>query len=142
MTINGALSLGPCRIERDPTVLRGERLSLKVPLNIASGEVIEPDKMQLDVFFYDKVNGERIELSMADRPKYAYDTSGDFKSTQEVVSVLYNLPEFSANEVSQLGRHAFYGYVVKLYYKNRLTGVTANPPDLSTIGDPSMGKRN
>ena len=142
VTVRGALSLGQCKVERDPTVLRGERLFLKVPLEANSGEVIEPDHVQLDVFFYDKVNGERVELSMADKPTVGYDTAGDFKTGHEVVSVLYNLPEFSANEVSQLGRHAFYGYVVKLYYKNRLVGVTANPPELSTLGDSPTGKRN
>jgi len=141
-TVNGALSLGECRIERDPTVTRGERFSLKVPLIAAKGEIIDPDQMLLDVLFYDKVNGERVELTMADKPKFAYDTPGDFKNGKEVLSVLYNLPEFSANEVAQLGRHVFYGYVVKLYYKNRLMGAVVNPPDLSTVGDSSQGKRN
>ena len=141
VTVNGALSLGQCRVERDATVVHGERLALKVPLDAKTGEVIDPDQMQLDVFFYDKVNGERVEPSMADKPKSTFDTAGDFSTGHEVISVLYNLPEFTATEVSQLGRHQFYGYVVKLYYKNRLSGVAANPPDLSTIGDAPAAKR-
>ena len=140
-TVNGPLSLGECRIERDATVVRGERFSLKVLLVAAPGEVIDPNQMILDVLFYDKVNDERIELTMADKPKYAYDTPGNFKNGREVLSVLYNLPEFTPNEIAQLGRHVFYGYVVKLYYKNRLMGAIANPPDLSTAGESGQGKR-
>jgi len=122
-------------------VVRGERLALKVPLLSAPGEVIDPAEMILDVMFYDKVNGERIELTMADKPKFAYDTPGTFKDGREVLSVLYNLPEFTPHEISELGRHVFYGYVVKLYYKNRLMGATASPPDLSTMGESGQGKR-
>lgn len=140
-TVNGALSLGECRIERDASVVRGERLSLKVPLVAAPGEVIDPSQMILDVMFYDKVDGTRIELTMADKPKSSYDTPGDFREGREVLSVLYNLPEFTPREISELGRHVFYGYVVKLYYKNRLMGATANPPDLSTTGESGQGKR-
>ncbi len=139
--VNGVVSLGECRVERDASVVRGERLSLKVPMVSAPGEAMDPQQVQLDVFFYDKVNGEQIELSMADKPKFAYDTTGDFKSGREVLSVLYNLPEFTPREISELGRHVFYGYVVKLYYKNRLMGVAANPPDLSTMGESGQGKR-
>ncbi|MDB6137285.1 MAG: hypothetical protein JWO94_357 [Verrucomicrobiaceae bacterium] len=140
-TVNGALSLGDCRIERDQTVAHGERFSLKVPLVAAAGEAIDPNQMILDVMFYDKVNDERIELTMADKPKFAYDTPGDFKNGREVLSVLYNLPEFTPREIAELGRHVFYGYVVKLYYKNRLMGATASPPDLSTMGESGQGKR-
>ena len=122
-------------------MLRGERFSLKVPLIPGPGEVIDPNQMILDVLFYDKVNDERIELTMADKPKYAYDTPGNFQNGREVLSVLYNLPEFTPNEIAQLGRHVFYGYVVKLYYKNRLMGAIANPPDLSTAGESGQGKR-
>lgn len=139
--VNGALSLGQCRIERDASVVRGERLSLKVPLVAAPGEVIDPNQMIIDVMFYDKVNNERIELTMADKPKSTFDTAGDFKSGHEVISVLYNLPEFTPAEISELGRHTFYGYIVKLYYKNRLMGAVATPPDLSTMGESGQGKR-
>lgn len=134
-TINGALSLGEIQLQRDATVTKGERYYLKVPLIPAQGEVIDPNQMALDVFFYDKVNNERVELTMADKPKFAYDTTGDFKNGREVLSVLYNLPEFSAREIAEHGRHTFYGYVVKLYYKNRLVGAVSNRPDLSTAGD-------
>ncbi|MDB6073071.1 MAG: hypothetical protein JWO89_711 [Verrucomicrobiaceae bacterium] len=139
--VNGALSLGQCRIERDASTVRGERLSLKVPLVAAPGEVIDPNQMIIDVMFYDKVNNERIELTMADKPKSTFDTTGDFKTGQEVISVLYNLPEFTPAEISELGRHTFYGYIVKLYYKNRLMGAVATPPDLSTMGESGQGKR-
>ena len=139
-TINGALSLGEIQVLRDPAVTKGERFSLKVPLIAAQGEVIDPNQMALDVFFYDKVNNERVELTMADKPKFAYDTAGDFKNGREVLSVLYNLPEFSAREIAEHGRHTFYGYVVKLYYKNRLVGAVSNRPDLSTAGDAVPGK--
>ena len=109
--------------------------------------------MILDVMFYDKVNDQSIELTMADKPRSAYDTAGDFKGGREVISVLYNLPEFTPAQLSELGRHVFYGYVVKLYYKNRLVGAAANPPDLSTIANsggssggavnaPAQGGRN
>jgi len=120
---------------RDPSVVRGERFSLKVPLTAAPGEIIDPKQMILDVMFYDKVNDQSIELTMADKPESAYDTTGDFRNGSEIISVRYNLPEFTPAQIAELGRHVFYGYVVKLYYKNHLMGTMANPPELSTMSD-------
>ena len=132
----GPLSLGACKIVRDNAIVRGERFDLKIPLIIAPGAHIDAAKVSSDVFFYDKVNDDGLALTMADKPGYAYDTAGDFRGGTEVLSVTFNMPEFTQTQIAQLGRHVYYGYIVKLYYNNHLVGSTASPAALAHINEP------
>ncbi len=133
----GPITIGTCLLGRDPAAGKGETVILKVPLRSVPGAVIDQDKLQLDVFFYDKVDDQRVEPTQSDKPVYSYDPPfNQFKTGEEVVKVVYHMPELTPQEIASIGRRQFYGYVVKLYYLNRLAGSAAAPRELLAAGNP------
>ena len=127
---NGPLSIGQCQIARDLTETKGEKVVLKVPVRSLPGTVIDVNKLQVDVFFFDKVDAARVEPTQSDRPVYSFDEPVDFQSGEEIVTVVYHMPELTPAEIANIGHRQFYGYVVKLYYQQRLMGTAAAPGDL------------
>jgi hypothetical protein len=92
--------------------------------------------MDLEVFFFDKVNGGHVAQTIAPEPVEAWqstpvDWSG---SGEETLDVVYHLPALSAAEIQQHGRRTYYGYMLRLYYNNKLQDVAAEPRDLLEFG--------
>lgn len=125
-----AVTIGACQILPDKSVTKGQRLTLRVPIIAAAGAEIDPTQMDIHVYFYDKVGTDRIEPSKADAPAQNWASAPvDWKDEgrEELLDVVYNMPELRPDEVRDLGKRAFYGYVVKLFYQNRLMGEQAEP---------------
>jgi hypothetical protein len=53
------LSLGACQANRDPSVSNGEKVVLRVPILRQGNAVIDPSQVDIDVYFFDRVNGEK-----------------------------------------------------------------------------------
>lgn len=132
---NGPLSLGQCTVARDPTDTTGEKVILKLPVRATPGAAISPNDWNVDVFFFDKVDGITVEPTKSDPPQYAFDLPVDFQAGEEVVTVIYHMPRLSQKEVAEFGNRTFHGYVAKLYYKGRLMGSAAAPRDLMAQND-------
>ena len=100
----------------------------------APGVEVEPTQMDIHVYFYDKTGPEgRIEPSKADAPDQNWVSAPvDWKDEgrEELLDVIYNMPALKPEEVRDIGRRTFYGYVVKLFYRDRLVGEQAAPRDL------------
>ncbi|MEZ0389657.1 MAG: tetratricopeptide repeat protein [Verrucomicrobium sp.] len=126
------VSLGACQVIKDPSVTNGERIAVRVPLIATPGAVIDPAQMDIHVFLFQKVNGERVEQARAAAPTLNWVSAPvDWKSAnEELVDVVYDLPPPKPNEVRDLGRRTFHGFVVKLFYQNKLAGEQAQPGDL------------
>jgi hypothetical protein len=120
-------------------VTTGQKLVVKVPVRSTPGSTIDPSLMNLDVFFYDRVDGTRVENTKADPPVFSFDMPMDFATGEEVVSVVYHMPKLSAEEEAEIGRREFYGCVVKLYYQQKLLSTTAEPRDLLNQSGTSSG---
>ena len=135
----GPLTLGTCRVEPDATVTNGQKLVVKVPVRSQPGVTIDPAAMNLDVFFYDRVDGSRVENTKADTPVFSFDMPVDFASGEEVISVVYHMPKLSPQEEAEIGRREFHGFVVKLYYQQKLVSTTAEPRGLLTQSGASAG---
>ncbi|MCB1225241.1 MAG: hypothetical protein KDK99_05465 [Verrucomicrobiales bacterium] len=128
------LKIGPCAVVKDPAVTQGERITLRIPIQRLVEGYIEPTAVSVDVFFYDLVNGSKVEPTRADPPVSRWvaepvDWSG--QPEEEPLDMVYFLPPMSSQEVKDHGERQFYGYVVKLYYQNRLQDTAAAPPDLA-----------
>jgi hypothetical protein len=136
------LRVGLCEVARDELVVEGEKRLLRIPIQRLGDTDIEPSAVTVDVFFFDRVNGERVEATRADPPQANW-ASGpiDWKSDPvEVLDVVYHLPKMSELEVRNHGVRTYHGYVIKLYYQDRLQAVVAEPAELMGLGD-SMGGR-
>jgi hypothetical protein len=128
------LSVGSCQVVRDLAVTTGERQTLRIPIiRPANGDSqIEPTAVNVDVFFYDLVNGNKVEPTRADPPVANWvaapvDWAGE---GIEPLDVVYFLPQMTTDEIKNHGERRFHGYVVKLYYQNKLQVTAAEPSDL------------
>ena len=126
----GPLSLGPCEVVHDSTVTKGEKVLVKIPVRSTPGTAIAVTDWNLDVLFYDRVDEARLEPTNADPVVLTFDMPVDFQTSKEVVTAVYQMPELTSQEVANIGHRAFGGYVIKLYYKNRLMSTAASPREL------------
>lgn len=134
------VTLGACQIIPDKTVTNGQRLALRVPIIAAAGLDIDPSQMDIHVYFYDKVGTDRIEPTRADPPTPSWVSAPvDWKEGEELVDFGYNMPELNSEELRNLGKRGFYGYVVKIFYQDRLMGVQAEPKALLDYKPRSVG---
>jgi hypothetical protein len=133
------LSLGACQAIRDPSIANGEKVVLRIPLLRQGNATIDPGQVDIDVFFFDRVNGEKVEQTIADDPVTSWgappvDWSG---MGEEPLNVTYFLPPLSPSEIQAHGRRSYHGYLVKLYYQHKLQDMAAEPRDLLEYGSPA-----
>lgn len=135
--VAGPVTLGRTRVARDFTATTGEKQVLHVELKSAPGTVIDASKITLDVFFYDLVDGKRVEQSKGDAPVWKFDEPVDFaKDNAEIVDVIYHMPRLSEAELKEHGSRVFHGFVARLHYDGQFMAETAEPRSLLT---PSRG---
>lgn len=130
------LRLGACQVARDFSVSNGERYTVRVPIVRAGSQPVDGKAVNLEVFFFDRVNGVQVAQTIAPEPVETWqstpvDWSG---SGEETLDVVYHLPALSAAEIQQHGRRSYYGYMLRLYYNNKLQDVAAEPRDLLEFG--------
>jgi len=132
------LRLGACQVQRDFSTNNGERFVLRVPILRAGSQPVDGQAMNLEVFFFDRVNGTQVAQTIAPEPVESWQSSPvDWSgSGEETLDVVYHLPALSAAEVQQHGRRSYYGYMLRLYYNNKLQDVAAEPRDLLEFGSP------
>ncbi|MEN3942326.1 tetratricopeptide repeat protein [Prosthecobacter sp. SYSU 5D2] len=130
------LSLGACVAVRDPSVVNGEKVVLRIPILRQGNTTLDPSQVDIDVYFFDRVNGEKIAQTIADEPVSTWaslpvDWSG---IGEEPLDVTYFLPALTPGEIAAHGRRSYHGYVVRLYYQHKLQDVAAEPRDLLDFG--------
>ena len=131
------LGLGPCEAMRDPAVTRGERLTLRIPIVSQPGQVVDPNQMDINVYFFDMVNGERVEQTKADVPVNSWvDAPVDWAEGQELLDVVYFMPETTdPAALRSNGVRKYHGYIVKLFYQNKLQDTVMEPASLQNFGN-------
>lgn len=134
------LSLGACQAVKDPSAVNGEKVVLRIPILRQGNASIDPGQVDIDVYFFDRVNGEKIAQTIADEPVSAWaaapvDWSG---IGEEPLDVTYFLPALTPGEMAAHGRRSYHGYVVRLYYQHKLQDVAAEPRDLLDFGARSV----
>jgi hypothetical protein len=126
--------LGNCQVIQDPTVQKGERITVRVPVISNPGATINPGEMAIHVLLFESVNnGERIEQVRAAPPKESWvsePVNWQDETREELVDVVYDLPPPTAEQIRDLGKRKFHGYIVKLFYQDRLVGEQVQPESL------------
>lgn len=130
------LRLGACEVKRDFSVGTSERYVLRVPIVRAGTQPVDGKAVNLEVFFFDRVNGVQVAQTIAPEPVETWRSAPvDWSGTgEETLDVIYQLPAMSAAEIQQHGRRSYYGYMLRLYYNNKLQDVAAEPHDLLGFG--------
>ena len=127
----GPLKLGTSTVRQDLTCSTGEKHILRLEIQALPGSVIAPEDINIDVFFYDTVDGQRAELSKCDKPVWDFELPFDFaQAGLEHVNITYHMPKMNEAEVREHGLRKYHGYVAKLHYKGQFLGSTAEPRSL------------
>ncbi len=131
-----SLSLGACQAVRDSTVTNGEKVVLQIPILRQGNSIIDPAQVDIDVYFFDRVNGEKVAQTIADEPVSHWGAPPvDWAGLgEEPLNVSYFLPSLTPGEIAAHGRRSYHGYVVRLYYQNKLQDVASEPRDLLDFG--------
>jgi len=130
------LSLGACQANRDPATVNGEKVVLRIPILRQGSAAIDPAQVDIDVYFFDRVNGEKIAQTIADEPVSTWGAAPvDWSGVgEEPLNVAYFLPALTPGEIAAHGRRSYHGYVVRLYYQHKIQDVAAEPRDLLDFG--------
>lgn len=133
------LSLGACRARRDTNFTNGEKVVLNIPILRRGNVPVDPALVDINVYFFDRVNGREISQTIADDPPTAWTAPPvDWAGIgEEPLEVTYFMPNLTPGEVAAHGKRAYHGYVVRLYYQNKLQDVAAEPRDLLDFGAPT-----
>ena len=125
---SGPLKLGTNKVSQDLTCTTGEKHILRLEIQASPGSVISPEDINIDVFFYDIVDGQRAELSKCDKPVWDFELPFDFaQGGVEHVNITYHMPKMNESEVREHGLRKYHGYVAKLHYKGQFLGSAAEP---------------
>jgi len=121
------MHLGKVNINRSANL---REVSLVVPIKSKKGEFIIGDNVEIQVHFYDRVNGLKIEPAAknAQIKSLWLNTSVDWNTRgEEMLQVRYSIPQTDEVQQHLYGNRAYYGQVVELYYKGELQDIVAFP---------------
>lgn len=136
------LGLGACQVLPDKTVVKGQKITLRIPLiaTQGAGTPVDPSQVDLQVYFYDKLADGSVSPTHADTHTDWVSPPVDWKdSAEELVDVTYYMPELRPDELRNLGKRSYHGYVVKLFYQNQFMGEQAEPKSLLDYKPQSPG---
>ena len=125
---NRPLSIGPAfhDLTEDDTGKRTVKLSLSI--RAAAGDEIDPYEVRPEIYFYDLVNGVEVEACDGSQPPveevnpWRSETPDYKEPNEELLDVVYHIPYFDDG-----AEREFFGYVVKLYYRDEIQDVLVEP---------------
>lgn len=128
------LKIREVRVDEQPDDGDGQWVSLRVV--IEGDPTARPSGMDMAmlVYFYDIVDGEKIDSSTADTlekfPTEPYDWQ---EKGVEEIEVFYHQPVFNEEQQKELGDRKYHGYVIELYYRDQLQDRIAMPEVLMQL---------
>jgi hypothetical protein len=134
------LTISNVFVQRHPEVTNGEKVTLRVAIKAKAGAEVLPSDVAVNVFFYDLVNGEKVARTTADQPQYNWMTFPiNWKDQpEEILDVEYFHPILSPEEIREIGKRQYHGYVIELNYRDQLQDVIAEPRTLRTQAAESL----
>ena len=107
------------------------RLKLRVPIQARPGAHVDVHDVVIQVFFYDQTpEGSIVETNANVSSTWASSPVDWNKPEPEVLEVEYSQPEPDIKSPRTQERRNYFGYVVRVYYKNDLNAMVAEPVKL------------
>ncbi|MBK1831291.1 hypothetical protein JIN77_11170 [Verrucomicrobiaceae bacterium R5-34] len=136
-TQKNAIAIGPMKTRKARGPLAGRHVDVSITLLARPDKVINPDDVEVQVHFYDRVNGGEIvkaDTNAVITPAWG-DNQVDWQNpgNEETLQVSYAIPEADLADAHLLGRREFYGYVVELIYEGEVIDQQAHPRRLNAV---------
>jgi hypothetical protein len=124
------LSLLPVTIEEQPDDQFIKHFFLHVPIKARPNTRIDVSELVMHILFYDIVDGQKVVQTSASVNFHWNSPPANWtkKEVEELV-VDYQLPKPKAGAATREDRK-FYGYIVRIYYRQQLQASTAMPDRL------------
>jgi hypothetical protein len=126
------LTLSNHHLYENPQELSGEMLTLRTSIKARPGAQIDPNAVQLQVLFFDLVDGHKLARGLNDGnyPKRMVTEPTDWKETphEEIIDFAY-FRSYAEDEAAGEKRK-FYGFVARLFYDNEWQDLVAHPRTL------------
>ncbi|MGY8688484.1 MAG: tetratricopeptide repeat protein [Verrucomicrobiales bacterium] len=122
------LSIGPAFADVMEDEKGNRTVKLALSLRAAAGEEIDPDEVKPYIYFYDLVDGLEIYLCVGEQPPFEEvnpwrSENPDYKDPEEeLLDVTFNIPK-----IDDGANRKFFGYLVKLYYRDEIQDVLVEP---------------
>ncbi|HEY3898293.1 MAG TPA: hypothetical protein VGM54_06755 [Chthoniobacter sp.] len=128
-----SLALGPITSEDVADDNSSTSFVLHIPIKALPGAQIDAKALVIHVLFYDLVDGTRVAPTTANvSSRWATPPPDWEKSDTQRLDVSYRLPKVDPHlDPPPEGNHRFYGYLVRVYYRNHLQDTTATPERLA-----------
>jgi tetratricopeptide (TPR) repeat protein len=125
------LGLLPIRTEDEPDDGSAKRFTLHIPIKARPKSKTEVRDLVIHVLFYDIVDGQNVVQTSANVSSRWMTPPADWtESDVEELAVEYQLPKPEAKAAKRENRK-YFGYIVRIYYKQQLQAATAEPERLS-----------
>ena len=125
------LGLLPVRVEDEPDANAAKRFSLHIPVKCRPKTKMEVRDLVIHVLFYDIVDGQNVVQTSANVNSRWMTPPADWvEADTEELAVEYNLPKAEAKAAKRENRK-YFGYIVRIYYKQQLQAATAEPERLA-----------
>lgn len=126
--MNRPLSIGPAFTEISVDEHGGRTVKLSLSIRAKAGQDIDPQSVVPYIYFYDLVDGLEIlpcdgEQPPVDEVNPWRSENPDYKDPEEeLLDVTYHIPR-----IDDGAERDFFGFVVKLYYKDEIQDVLVEP---------------
>jgi len=122
--------------QRDNSALFDERMLLKIQVGTKSAvKVIDPALVKIQVYFYDLLSNNQVVSTKARVKANFIDNYVDWADGPEFMQVVYEVPRGTwQKELNNSGiSRNLYGYIIRIYYDNKLQDVYADPSQLAQL---------
>jgi tetratricopeptide (TPR) repeat protein len=128
--VGATLGLGDVRIEDQHDDGSAKRFVLHIPIKARPQTKMEVRDLVIHVLFYDIVDGQNVVQTSADVRSNWVSAPADWtEGDTEELAVEYKLPKPEAKAAKKENRK-YFGYLVRIYYKQQLQAAAAEPERL------------
>ena len=125
------LGLMPIRTQDEADDNSAKRFTLRIPIKARPKTKMEVRDLVIHVLFYDIVDGQNVVQTSANVNSRWTSPPADWtEGDTEELAVEYQLPKPEAKAAKRENRK-YFGYIVRIYYKQQLQASTAEPERLS-----------
>lgn len=110
----------------------GEKVTLRAAIKSRAAATVAAGDVNIQVVFYDLINNQEVEQTTAKVTSEWVTTPPDWQGDGiEILSIAYlSKPKSSSDPESSSEDRKYLGYIVRVYYKNELQDVRAEPVKL------------
>jgi len=125
------LGMMPVRVAEETDDASAKRFTLHVPIKARPRTKMEVRDLVIHVLFYDIVDGQNVVQTSANVNSRWMTPPADWtESDTEELAVEYQLDKPEAKAAKRENRK-YFGYIVRVYYKQQLQAATASPERLA-----------